>query len=547
MKELNRKAQGISTYGQQMSLTVGVVKNNADPAHHGRLQVYVPSLDNEDFNVVDLPWCWYVTPFGGVTTNFKVGREQKEVPGISAYGMWNVPKNGAQVLIGCIDGNPENRFWIGCVYMPEHNRTLPAGIDGVETEIDESGAYPQKVMGHYEENLSAAGLWRSDDHFKTRGGYERSVSHPSNKNKNKPTDNGYAPKPLESDKADSQTFSFTSPGKHYMVFSDVDEYCRVRIRTTEGQQIIFDDTNERIYISTAKGRNWIELDETNGKIYIYSDSKVNIRAKNDINMYSDENINIVANKRVNIRSEERSINLLAKHDVRADSSDADIMLTASRDVHIKTLNGPKAPRLDEEKFCEKPTKGWVYRWPEKGGSDTSYIRLDAVENVEIKSDEQKIHITGKSEVHMRSVDSTVNLQARDDINIKTDSTINLQASTDINIKADSTISNQAGVTINIKAGTAINEQAPTINHDAPEIIGLNYYGTFIGVHVVSEPPTPSPANDASQADSATAAEESTKVPVVKVIDHMVRPNHESWTRDEDEPFCKTTRNGKYQG
>ena len=508
MKELNRKAQGISTYGQQLSLTVGIVKNNADPAHHGRLQVYVPALDSEDFKVEDLPWCWYVSPFGGVTANFKVGREQKEVPGISAYGMWSVPKNGAQVLIGCIDGNPENRFWMGCLFMPEHNRTLPAGIDGVETEIDESGAYPQSVMSHYQENLSEAGLWRGDDHFKTRGGYERSVSHPSNKNKSKPTDNGYAPKPLEPEKADSQTFSFTTPGKHYMVMSDVDEYCRVRIRTTEGQQIIFDDTNERIYISTAKGRNWIELDETNGKIYIYSDSKVNIRAKNDINMYSDENINIVANKRVNIRSEDRSINLLAKHDVRLDSSDADIMLTASRDIHIKTTNGPRAGALSEEKFAQKPVKGWVYRWPEKGGSETSKIRIDAQDDVEIKSVQKNIHITGKQNVHMRAVDSNVYIQG--------------------------------STNVYMKSNAAIFQQTGTIHQDAT-IIGNDFFGTFIGAHIEDTPPKPQPSQAAAVAEAAT------KVPTVGIIDHMVRPNHESWTRDEDESFCKTARNGKYQG
>jgi hypothetical protein len=509
MKELNLKAKGISSYGQQMTMTIGIVKNNADPAHHGRLQVYVPSLDNEDFRVEDLPWCWYVSPFGGVTANFKVGREQAEIPGISAYGMWTIPKNGAQVLIGCLDGNPENRFWIGCLFMPEHNRTLPAGIDGIKTEIDESGAYPQSVMPHYDANLSAAGLQQGSKHFRTRGGYERSVSHPSNKNKVKPTDNGYAPKPLEPEKADSQTFSFTTPGKHYMVMSDVDEYCRIRLRTTEGQQIIFDDTNERIYISTAKGRNWIELDETNGKIYIYSDSKVSIRAKNDINMYSDENINIVANKRVNIRSEERSVNVLAKHDVRLDSSHADVMLTASRDIHLKTWNGPCEPEIPEEKFCALPTKHWVYRWPEKGGSKTSMIRIDAVDNVELRSSSKSVSITGKSSVNIRGVGNNVNIQA--------------------------------AAAINTNAGTSINEQAPIINLKGIGVAS-QMHAVHFGVYNDERPPKP-PAG----AGSASVANEAKRVITVKVVDHMVRPDHESWTRDEDEPFCKTPRNGKYQG
>jgi len=296
-REINRKAAGITTYGQQLALTLGVVVDNADPMQNGRLKIYVPSYDPIDYTVDDLPWAMYVSPFGGVTANYKVGPEQAELPGISAYGFWAIPKNGAHVLVGCIDGNPETRFYLGCVFMPEHNRTMPTGIDGVKSEIDESGLYPQKDYPHMQERLTEAGLWKSDKHFKTRGGYERSISHPSNKNSNKPTDNGYASKPLEPSKADSQTYTWTTPGRHTIVMSDVDDHCRIRVKTTNGQQILLDDTNERIYISTGKGKNWIELDEGNGKVYIYSDSKINIRAKNDLNLYSDENINIVANKR----------------------------------------------------------------------------------------------------------------------------------------------------------------------------------------------------------------------------------------------------------
>lgn len=495
-KEINRKALGIGGYGQQMTMTIGIVKNNADPAHHGRLQVFVPALDNEDFKVEDLPWCWYVSPMGGVTANAKVGREQTDIHGITAYGMWSIPKNGAQVLVGCLDGNPANRFWLGCVYMPEHNRTLPAGIDGVRTEIDESGAYPQQVIPHYQQNLKEAGLWETDKHFKTRGGYERSVSHPSNKNKVKPTNNGYAPKPHEPSKADSQTHSFTTPGKHYMVYSDVDEYCRVRIKTTEGQQIIFDDTNERIYISTAKGRNWIELDETNGKVYIYSDSKVNIRAKNDINFYSDENINLVARNRVNIRSEERSVNIMAKHDVQLNSSNADIMVTASRDIHIKTTNGPRASAINEERFNELPAKGLVYRWPEKGGSSTSRIYIDGSENVDVR--------------------------AGSDIKISTNSSLHLRSSLNVLI--------QSGLNVNIKATTQLLTQAPLISLNSGSVLGVT---TFAPTTLI-----------AMGSDTANGAKTGN---VVIVTDHMVRPDHESWVRDEDEASCKTVRNKKYQG
>ena len=479
---------------RQYGMTIGTVKNNADPAQHGRLQVYVPAWDTEDWKVENLPWCWYVSPMGGSTVNAMAGREDAEMSGISTYGMWAIPKNGAQVLITCLDGNPDMRIWMGCFYMPEHNRTLPAGIEGVMSELDDSGFYGQKTFKHMEANLTDAGLWRDSKHWKTRGGWARSVSHPSNKNKNKPTDNGYSPNPNEPSKAESQIWSFTTPGHHHITMSDVKDESRIRIKTAEGNQIILDDTNERIYISTAKGRNWIELDETNGKIYMYSDSKVNIRAKNDINFYSDENINMVAKKRVNIRSEERAVVLQAKYDVRLLSTSADVMVTASRGIQLKTTNGPNVGAVGEETIVDKPSrhgnpggKGLVYRWPEKAGSATSSISFDAA---------QKITALAQSPIDFTS-----------------------------------------SAKISIRSAGSVNFSGSTENHTFGEVkwsvgdMGLNEGGVTAD-------------GGAEAADTAPPVKAGK---LDEVTDRMVRPDHESWTRDEDEAKCGTPRGPNYQG
>jgi hypothetical protein len=476
---------------------VGIVKNNADPAQHGRLQIYIPSIDSRDYELADLAWADYISPFGGTTANAKVGREQREVPGISSYGFWAIPKIGAQVLCGFMEGDPGTRYWMGCIYTPELNRTLPQSIEGGLTEIDESGLYPQTEIPHLKENLADAGLGTDSKHYRTRGGYERSISHPSNKNKNKPTDNGYAPKPHDPEHADSQIICLTSPGKHYFMMSDTDEYCRVRLKTTEGTQVIFDDTNERIYISTARGKNWIEIDEGNGRIYLYSDSKVNVRAKNDINMYSDENINIVANKRVNIQSEERSVNIEGKHDVRLKSTAADVMITASRDIQLKTYDGPRAPAVAEEGFGTDE-KGWIYRWSEKGGASTSSIRFDTAQNIEGKA-KSKINITSISTMNLKSTGSTINVQAGADININATGNIHHTSAGGTGFYADD-------------------------HHNGPDPVR--------------------PLNDAGPAEVAEGA---LTVEDQTTTENMIRPDHESWTRDEDEPKFKTKRNSKYQG
>lgn len=476
---------------------IGIVKNNADPAQHGRLQVYIPSIDTQYYEPETLPWATYVSPFGGTTVDFPVGREQDVVPGISSYGLWAIPKVGAQVLCGFLEGDPAVRYWIGCVYIPQLNRTMPSNIDPLLTEIDDTGVNPQQTIPYQKANLTKAGLQPGSFHYRTRGGYERSISYPSNNDVNKPITNGYAPKPLQKKAADSQTICLTSPGRHFFVMSDVDEHCRMRLKTTAGSQIIFDDTNERIYISTAQGKNWIELDEGNGKIYLYSDSKISVRAKNDINLYSDENINIVANKRVNIKSETRSVNLEATHDIRLLSNEADILATASRDISLKTLNGPKANPIPEQMFCTKKENGLTYRWAEKGGSSTSSISFDSAQSVEARS-MLNINMTSKSAFSARSMESTLSIQG--------------------------------GTAINIKADSAINCTAPDV-----------------GLVVIDGVEGQIPVFALNNADGATAAGSAAQVNAIQVVDHMVRPDHESWTRDEDEANCPTPRNKKYQG
>ena len=406
MRQVNTGYAGQGNYGSNYTMCMGVVKDNADPAQHGRLKIYIPSIDSKDFEIEDLPWATYCSPFGGTTADFVVGRNGSKVPGASSYGFWAIPKNGAQMLVGFMEGDPNVRFWMGCFYQPELNRTLPQSIDPIMTEIDESGMWPQAEIPHYAANLGEAGLAPGTQHYKTRGGYERSVSHPSNKNKNKSTDDGYFKKPLEPEKSDSQVVSLTSPGRHFISFQDIDEFCRTRWKTTEGTQVIMDDTNERLYISTARGRNWIELDEGSGKIYFYTTSKFNVHSENDLNLYSTENINIVAKKRINIQSEERAVKIQAFRNIELLSTDANIKISASRDMYLKTFDGPRAPYWPYREWCSGPPwrgdpLGLRRDYEEEAGSITSKIFIDTVDGSEYRIVDGPMILSAKDRVDIK--------------------------------------------------------------------------------------------------------------------------------------------------
>lgn len=529
MREINHGFLGLGQYGSNFTVSFGVVKDNADPAEGGRLKVYVPAIDNKDFEVDDLPWAVYCSPFGGTTANFKVGREQDTVSGASTYGFWAIPKNGAQVLIGFLEGDPNVRFWMGCFYLPELHRTLPQSINTppISTEIDESGMYSQQTMKNYEQNLSEAGLGKGSPHFKTRGGFEWSVSYPSNKDKNKPTTDGYYKKPLEEDKSDSQTFCFTSPGRHYWSMHDIDQYCRVRVKTTAGSQIILDDTNERIYISTARGRNWIEMDEGSGRIFFYTAAKFNVHSENDLNLYSSENINIVAKKRINIQSEERAIKLQAFRNVEMLSKEANIKMMASRDIQIKSIKETPAPEWPKAEWPITPPYsgtplGWCRDYPEERGWPICKIVMEAPDGIDLRTKKQ-VKITGQESVHVKSNGPT-NVHGQV-VNIKGDQAVQVQG-TKVGI---------AGSRINLGAGF-IGLAGTTV---VPSIRCSGYGGL--------EPGSVGSAGSPGSAESAEPAEIARKIEPEKIRPKMIVPRHEPWVRDEDEQKVKTPRNKSYQG
>jgi hypothetical protein len=53
--------------------------------------------------------------------------------------------------------------------------------------------------------------------------------------------------------------------------------------------------------------------------------------------------------------------------------------------------------------------------------------------------------------------------------------------------------------------------------------------------------------DGSGAEAPDTAQPVKAVKLEEIVDHMIRPDHESWVRDEDEAFCKTPRGSAYQG
>ena len=312
-------------------ISTGIIVDTNDPQGRGRIRVYSTSFgDLPNTPIEDIPWCRQVTAFGGVVSSpntMSRGPDDKHTTsGAVAYGMWGVPKVGAIAVISCLDGDPANRIWLGCMHAMATEHTMPhgrfVGENGVDGPVSSTEQPIQPLYSNlrkafngktdsYEWNSRAAdtsvtGLSQEVIDTKqvasqkpdTRHGYKNSRVNPDLKVSNAPKEN-----------YDPQIYSWVTPGFHAISMEDSPDSCRMKFRSATGHQIIMDDTNERIYISTAEGANWVEIDQ-DGTIDIFAEQNVSIRSARNINLTADNSIRLTAGT---------SIHAVAGNDIRVTS------------------------------------------------------------------------------------------------------------------------------------------------------------------------------------------------------------------------------------
>lgn len=360
-------------------ITIGIVKRTDDPEQLGRLQVFCPSIDNQEASPESLPWARYVSPFGGEIRDIMVGPEAKKIEGVSTYGFWAIPKVGSQVLVFFIDGDINQRCWFAQVHplrlgygLPHFMNRNSAGTLGRWTEDERPNAVDMQS------SLStglALGDW-----FITRGPYERQAAATLSQQKNQRFgEDGYAKNPNNPGLLDPQTYCWTTPGQHFFLMSDAPDWCRVRVRSTMGHQIILDDTNERVYISTDTGDSYIEID-SNGLIFIYSKDSISFRTEADLNITADRSINLKS-PNINLHADNKTqihggccvsvhspgdVNTFGGKNVHVRSGDS-TRLTAGSTLNLLSgsatkltasqihLNGEPAAPADTATIADKPS------------------------------------------------------------------------------------------------------------------------------------------------------------------------------------------------
>jgi len=354
------------TYDQ---MTLGIVVDTNDPQQMGRIRAVCTKLgDTFDTPINELPWALYASPFAGHLANTTRGPGVQETEGFVSYGMWFIPKVGSQVLIQCLDGNINQRVYTATVYSQQTPHTMPHGrfmyddspfLEKTGSDAAPYGPYStsEKFIEPLATNIQKAFGSKAAPNFEwqTRAAdYTATAVDPSmlnqiysrvpdDKDYTDPTTGwvsrqGYETNRIDPNETspdtgrvyDSSVHSITTPGFHAFSMDDRMENCRVRFRTSAGHQIIMDDTNERIYIQTAQGNNWIEIDQA-GNIDMFTTKRVSIHAQKEINLTSDDTIRMQAANGIHMKSGKdirmqsaADVNIIAGGNLQASATQANI-------------------------------------------------------------------------------------------------------------------------------------------------------------------------------------------------------------------------------
>lgn len=380
-KQYSTDGEGDNYSRAQFSgLTLGVVVDTDDPLQMGRLRIFCPSLNDSPKKPQLLPWATYITPFGGSINNSEFYRGTDENNATSSgslhYGFWAVPELGAQVLVGCVDGDPRRRFWIGCVPEHQQTHTLHNGrwkwADGVvDGPLTGNGSPMQPAHANAQKAFDGRNdspEWRSRiADYQTTANSEDVGQLPNSKmtesldqqnaqiRANDPDtweratlgSHGYDWSGFKKlDYKSSRVVGLSTPGMHSLVMDDRPFNSRVRLKTTAGHQILLDDTNERIYISTYDGENWMEFDR-NGNIDMFSSNRISIHAAKDLNFNAGQTIRFFAGEGIHgycgsdivtqdVFDYENPTGILRQDPLEQPPQAGEIRFHATADLHLKS-------------------------------------------------------------------------------------------------------------------------------------------------------------------------------------------------------------------
>ena len=324
---------------------IGIVKDNIDPTHQGRLKVYIEQFGG---STPDDKALWrtvsYCTPFYGSTppNPGKKGDSNSEGKFLDSnphsYGMWFTPPDlEVQVLCFFVAGDPNQGYYFGCIPQQGINHMIPAigasasyktdnknqasYFEGAETlpvteinplnkQINDNPKFWDQTKPVH--SIVAAEMFQQGtiaDRQRGPIGSSSQRESPSGcygiSTPGRPIYQGGEQVTFKLDTASPSDVNVIGrQGGHSLVMDDGDLYGQdalFRIRSASGHQITLSDDGNFIYIIHANGQTWLEFGQE-GTIDLYATNSVNVRTQGTINLHADQDINMYAGGNISMKS-----------------------------------------------------------------------------------------------------------------------------------------------------------------------------------------------------------------------------------------------------
>ena len=124
----------------------------------------------------------------------------------------------------------------------------------------------------------------------------------------------------------SKCFGILTPGQHQFVMDDDADQPLIRLRTSNGSQILINDAGDGfIYFITKNGKSWLNM-HGDGSIDVYSAKDISFTAENNINFFAQKEVNINANQNLSMVS--------TTGNVQIETKQKDVMLLAQGSTKI---------------------------------------------------------------------------------------------------------------------------------------------------------------------------------------------------------------------
>lgn len=328
---------------------IGIVKDNIDSTHSGRIRVYISRFggpdpdDSKQWTTVK-----YMSPYAGIISpgydpynSANKSDNGNYMSNPQSYGFWaSAPDIGTQVICIFVNGDPQDGYYMGCVPINGLTHMMPAiaasgavvpnekeselyggakrlpvsEVNNSNPEIRNSTSiYNQaKPVHSYQANILAKqGLIRDDIRGVISSSSQRETpSRVYGWSTPGPAiyEGGYQNATIKTaaQSADSSKLGVTGRvGGHSIVMDDGTingEDQLLRIRTSAGHMIMLSDSGQVITIMHSNGQSYIEMGKE-GTVDIFTTNSINMRTEGDLNLHADRDINMHAKRNYNVYAE----------------------------------------------------------------------------------------------------------------------------------------------------------------------------------------------------------------------------------------------------